>query len=278
VSQAVADLEATIGVRLLDRSPSGIAPTVYGEALLRRGADAFEALRQGIRDIELLADPTAGEVRIGCPETLTAGVLPAVIELFAAKYPRAIFHVVQANTGTLEFQELRARHVDLVLARLSRPLSEPDLQAEILFHDHLVIVAGTHSKWARRRKIELDELIDEPWILPPPDTLPRALVERAFRTKGLNAPEPRVASFSQHVRNRLLTSGDFLTVVPASVFHFTREHFPLKALPIALSIPPRPVAAVTLKNRTLPPLVKRFMEATREVLDCIPAPFGYRAK
>ena len=67
VSEAIASLENALRVRLLDRSPRGIEPTIYARALLKRGDVVFDELKQGIRDIEFLADPTAGEVRIGCP-------------------------------------------------------------------------------------------------------------------------------------------------------------------------------------------------------------------
>src|SRR6185369_119568 len=56
VSEIIADLEHALGVRLLDRSPQGVTATVFGAALLRRGEAAFDELRQGVRDIEFLAD------------------------------------------------------------------------------------------------------------------------------------------------------------------------------------------------------------------------------
>ena len=74
VSEAIASLEAALGVRLLDRTPRGVEPTLYASALLKRGLVVFDELRQGIKEIEFLADPTAGEVRIGCIESLTAGL------------------------------------------------------------------------------------------------------------------------------------------------------------------------------------------------------------
>src|SRR5262249_54495939 len=64
VSKAIAEMEHTLGVRLLDRSRQGIEPTPYGRALLKRGAAIFDELRQGVREIEFLSDPAAGEVRI----------------------------------------------------------------------------------------------------------------------------------------------------------------------------------------------------------------------
>src|SRR5262245_42426320 len=80
VSEIIADLEHALGVRLLDRSPQGVTATVFGEALLRRGEAAFDELRQGVRDIEFLADPAAGEVRIGCPDSIIATILPPIIK------------------------------------------------------------------------------------------------------------------------------------------------------------------------------------------------------
>jgi DNA-binding transcriptional LysR family regulator len=70
VSEVVAGLEHAFGARLFDRSPQGVEPTIYGRALLKRGVAAFDELEQCIRDIEFLADPTKGEVRIGCPDSL----------------------------------------------------------------------------------------------------------------------------------------------------------------------------------------------------------------
>ena len=90
VSKAIANIEHTIGVPLLDRTPQGVEITAYGLALLRRGSQAFGELKQGIKDIEFLADPTAGEVRVGCPEAFASGLLTKVLENFPRQYPRVI--------------------------------------------------------------------------------------------------------------------------------------------------------------------------------------------
>ena len=115
VSEAIADLEGTLGVRLLDRSSRGVKPTVFATALLRRGQIVFDELRQGVRDIEFLASPAAGEVRIGCPESLTAGFLPAVIDRLSRRYPQIVIHSTHVESGTTEFRELRERNIDLML-------------------------------------------------------------------------------------------------------------------------------------------------------------------
>ena len=233
VSAAIAGLEQTLSVRLLDRSRRGVEPTIYGRALLNHGLAAFDALRQGVKEIEFLTDPSAGELRIGCPEWIAAGLLPVITDRLLQRHPRLVFYVDQTITATPEFR---------------------DLHAEILYQEQLRVIAGVRSPWVRRRKIELAELVGEPWLLTPPNQLPGSLVAEAFRSSGLKLPQPKIVSFSLHLRNRLLATGRYLSVVPASLLHFGDLPSPLKVLPVDLAIEPRPVAIVTLKDRTLGPV------------------------
>ena len=133
VSAAVAGLEQTLGVRLLDRTRRGVEPTMYGRALLDHGLAAFDALRQGVREIEFLADPTVGELRIGCPEWIAAGLLPVIIDRLLQQHPRIVFHVEQTITATPRFRELRERSLDLVMGRIVTPFLEQDLRADVLY-------------------------------------------------------------------------------------------------------------------------------------------------
>src|SRR6516164_3849315 len=151
VSKAIADMERAIGVRLLDRTAKGVETTAYGRALLRRGLGAFEELRQGIKDIENLADPTTGEVRIGSPEAIACGLLTAVIDRFSQKHPRVVVTVTSANNVSQEFRLLRDRTVDCLIGALPAPFSEADLDAEVLYQDWARILAGSRHPLARRR-------------------------------------------------------------------------------------------------------------------------------
>ncbi len=176
VSKAIGDLEHALGVRLLDRRPQGVEPTMYGQALLKRGTVVFDELKQTIRDIEFLADPTVGEVRFGCHESVAAALLPPIMERFSRQYPRVALRMEQIGVVgiALELPSLHQRLIDFAMVRLSKPLADQqvadELHLEILFNDPLVVVAARHSRWARRRKIDLAELIAEPWILPGRDT------------------------------------------------------------------------------------------------------------
>jgi DNA-binding transcriptional LysR family regulator len=80
VSEAIANLEDVLGVRLLDRSSRGVEPTIYANAMLKRSMAVFDELKQSVRDIECLADPTVGHLNIGCPESIAATSLPPIAE------------------------------------------------------------------------------------------------------------------------------------------------------------------------------------------------------
>jgi DNA-binding transcriptional LysR family regulator len=275
VSQAIADLEAAIGVRLLDRSSRGVAPTPYGHTLLKSGQMAFDDLRQGIKEIESLADPAVGEVRIGCPESLSGGLLPPVIERLSRQYPRMVFHVAQVNTLStqLEFPELRERNLDVILARLVKPFGEfefeEDLDVEHLFDDELLVVAGLTSEWARRRKVGLAELASAPWIVPP-NSWNSLLLEEAFAAIGVEMPRIGVETFSVALRNQLLATGRYVSAIPGSMLLLNTRSYPLKVLPIDLPKRQWPVAMVTLKNRTVTPAVQSFAQCARSVVGSMP--------
>ena len=108
VSRSIGELERTFGARLLDRNPQGVEPTAYGRALLDCGAAVFDELRQGVKSIEFLADPTAGEVRIGSIIPLAASFVSAVIERLSRRRPRIQFHVVADTNGDAAPRSSRA--------------------------------------------------------------------------------------------------------------------------------------------------------------------------
>jgi len=266
VSKAIADLEHAVGARLLDRSPSGVEPTPFGRALVARSVAAFDELRQGINEIEFLADPTTGEVRVGCPESIAAGLLPRVVTSFTKRFPRMVLQVVQAQTVMLEFRELRERQVDLMIGRIARPFLVEGLNAEILYDEPLHLVAGAQSRWARRRKISLAELVNEHWILTPPNEVLNSPMASAFHEQGLEVPRATVVSFSFHLRSHLLTNSDFISLIPASMLRLFNARQPvLKVLPVEVEIEPLPIAIVTRKNQLLTPEAKLFIEHVRDI-------------
>jgi DNA-binding transcriptional LysR family regulator len=264
VSKAVAEMEHTLGVALLDRAPHGVQPTPYGRALLKWAAAVFDDLSQAVREIESLTDPAGGEVRIGSHEVTSVALLPAVIDRLSRRFPRMVFSVKQAATIPSLYVDLRERRIDFIFGRMMTPIEHEDLVAEILFGDPLVIVAGTRSKWLRRRRIDLAELVDEAWCLMPDDLPIAPFVAEAFRSSGLKRPRVSVRANAPHLFYAMARTGRFLTVAEVSTVLLNGKRLGLSPLPIKLTIQPGPVGIVTLRNRTISPCAQQFIDGARE--------------
>jgi DNA-binding transcriptional LysR family regulator len=262
VSRSIAELERTTGVRLLERNPQGIEPTAYGRALLDGGVAVFDDLRQAVKNIEFLADPTAGEVRIGCTPILAASFVSAVVDRLSQRYPRIVFRLMTAYLAPLR-RELSERNLDLLIVRRFHPTADEQLGFEFPFGDFYVVAAGAQNRWVRRRRIELAELASEPWTLPPPESVIGAIAMEGFHASGLDYPRATVITDSPEVRISLLATGRFFTIFPASVLRFPTMRSEIKVLPVQLPMAHVQNVIVTLQNRALSPVAQLFIDCAR---------------
>lgn len=267
VSKSITEMEHTLGVPLLERTSRGVEPTAYARILLKRSAAIFDELSQGLKEIEYLADPAGGELKIGTTEPMTA-IVAAAIDRLSHQYPRMTFHVRVADTAVL-LPELRERNLDLAISRIVGPTPETDLKAQILFDDPLVVMTAQSNPWVRRRNIGLSDLLDEPWILPPSHVFLGQFVAAAFHARGLALPRSSVMTASVHMRHNMLATGRFMAMLPRVMLRFPIYRGSLKALPIDLPETRTPIAFVTLKKRDLSPVAKLFLKCTREVVSAL---------
>jgi DNA-binding transcriptional LysR family regulator len=263
ISKAIAEMERTLGHRLLDRTAQGVEPNLYGKALLKWAKAVFDDVHQGVAELDFISDPTSGELRIGASGPMATGMLPVILARLHQQHPRIVFHVSQVTSVSQQQDALRERRVDLLLGRALG--QGEDLSDEILFHERSYVVADSSNPLCRRRKIALRDLFGEPWILPPSDTVVGALIQQAFRASGLELPRAIVVTGAIQMLSALLGLGPYLAIFPSSMLEFSPQRRALRALPIDLPVPPGPVAITTLKNRTISPVAQIFIECAREV-------------
>jgi DNA-binding transcriptional LysR family regulator len=206
-----------------------------------------------------LSDPTMGELRVGGAGPFVDGLIPAVISRLAQRYRRIEFNVTENDPPNL-CRMLRERRLDLAILRTSSSMYTEDLDAEPLFEESMFVVAGLNNRWSRHRKIDLVELIDEPWTLPEADNVAMALIADCFRAAGAKPPTPQVVSDSMAARTRLVEMGSFLTFLPGSTLHFGARRLQVKILPVALAMKTPPTEVVTLKNRTPNAIARLFID------------------
>jgi DNA-binding transcriptional LysR family regulator len=263
ISRAIAELEQTTGVQLLDRTPQGVEPTACGRALLDGGTAMFDDLRQAVKNIEFLTDPTSGEVRLGSVPAFAASFVTGMIDRFSRRYPRVRFEVVTGLAETLH-HHLLARTIDLAIGARFGRLATERVDFQFLFDGSFVVAAGARNPWSRRRKLALIDLVNEQWALPSPESSLGSVFLEAFSASGLDYPQAVVIADPLDVRIGLLETGRFLTMFDPAVLQFSIRHREIVALPVRLPVVPAPIGISTLNARTLSPVTKLFIEHARE--------------
>ena len=267
VSLTISNMEQLLGLKLFDRMAHGVVPTLFGAELANGVAASTDSLAQSLRKIAYLQDPTVGDFKVGCPDTVSVLLMP-LIERMHRKSPRIRVHVLDTVAPTLHLPAVLDRKIDLAIVRIAGPVENrtlhPDLKVEVLFNDLTAIVAGMTSKWARRRKLTLSDLEQASWILPPPETLNHQIVESSLSYEGCAPPLVNLVTFSFQLRVSMLANDDYVSVLPQSVLKMHGDWLPVKRLPVALRPHVWPTVLVTLKSRTLNPLASSFIDRLKE--------------
>lgn len=263
ISKTIADLEGTLGVRLLDRTPRGVEPTLYGRALIDRSIATLNDLRTAVSELEHLANAAEGELRIGSSDAVASGMLGVIVDRLSRQYPGLRFEMT-LGIHDLPYPALRARDIDLVIGRLPTEIPE-DIDAAVLYQEESYVVAGAEHPLARRRKVTLADLVDQPWCGPSFDAFPWSLTADMFRKQGLRVPRVVAETRSMLTRYGLLATGRFLTILPRTVLYFCGRRLQLTRINVDMPIPTYPAGITTLKHRTLNPVAQLFIECAAEV-------------
>jgi DNA-binding transcriptional LysR family regulator len=264
ISKSIAELERTLGVALLDRTPRGVAPTPTAILLLKRVTSIFDDVRLALEEIEHAQDPTQGELRIGAPEPLLY-FLTAIIDDLVARHPNMRFDVTVADTSLL-LEKLRSRDLDIAFTRIANDTADSEFETDFLYDDPLVVAAGSTSPWSKRRRIDLAHLADERWVLSPPDTLLGYFALEVFRSRGIKMPRAAVVTRSVQMRVNLVATGRYLSLLPQAMLQSQRGRDALRALKIDLAETKRHVGLVRLKGRTIGRIADLFITQARHVV------------
>ena len=266
VSKAVAELEDALGVVLIDRNRQGVAVTPSGVALIRRAEVMFDELQQAVRDLRHLADPDGGDIRMASTEPNMGGLLSAAMLRMKTQFPKVNFIAESGGTPQRQLQFLMDHDSDFVIMRPLGVGVDASVDVEPLFKDRVLVVAGRTHSLASRRKLGLSDLLDQSWIIGPIELRPDSPLVTRFEAAGLALPRFHVTSGSLNARFALLASGQFITLMPSSYWHFAPGRKDLKVLPVDMGRWHTPTMMLTLRNHSLSPAVQVFQDIVRDLV------------
>lgn len=266
VTQTIKKMEQTFGVPLIERTRSGIEPTLYGKAVLKRGFIAFDELHQTTNDIKSLQDATKGDVRFSAPQGVGSVIFADVVADFIEKNPHASVQVRVETSLQEGLSKLRDRYSDFLIGALPRgvnsELETDDLTIERVIQDEIVVVVGQKSPLLKKKNIRPGHLIDQRWILPPRDDWYRNVVVRWFKSENLTVPSVSVVTSSAPVVAKLVAAGSYVTIRSRLFARYNA----LQELKCSLPRTQFSWCIIRIKGRTLSPTAERFIDLSRSTL------------
>jgi LysR family transcriptional regulator, hydrogen peroxide-inducible genes activator len=162
LSQQILKLEAELGSRLFDRLPRSAKLTVFGRAFLPKAERILRELEAAKTELLEMAGDEKGDVELGIIPTISAYLLPKLLQGFSAGHPQVSVKIVEDITPVL-LERLHRGTIDMAVAAL--PIAGSDLATVELFEERFYAVLPELHPKAARRSISLAELNREPFLL-----------------------------------------------------------------------------------------------------------------
>lgn len=258
LSKSLRRLEADTGLALMLRHGRGLTLSSEGMVFLQHAKRLWAEYRDAVRHAMELRVGEAGLLRLGATgATMDSVVMPVLDRLL----PRRPALRVQLTQGLSDDLNARVESGKLDLAITPVYTDGPaSLRHEIMFDDALCVAASRRHPLASKARVTLGDVSSQRWILPPPTSVSRHLLDARFSEAGLGLPLAalEVEHFSEGSL-RLLAGSEMLAILPRSALATTAD---VAALPLALGPPLRRNIALISRHGTLwSPLMKEFREA-----------------
>lgn len=264
-SKLLRQIETTLDVKLFERHARGLVPTCYGEILIRHARLALSELRLAHEELAALKAGGAGRAAVGSIVDPSTNLVPLAIAKMKQRYPDTLVHV-EVDPSRQLVERLLQGHLDIVVGRLLDTDIADELAYEPLAADELhVVVAGARHSLAGHQDVGLEDLIEQPWILPPTGSLVREKLAAMFLQQGLPQPSDIVEASSLPVVATLLTQGNMVVALPESAVRSYCDAGMLTVLMRNLPLGMGGFGLVTRRGCKLSPAAQLMSETLREM-------------
>lgn len=275
-SKLLAELEHVLGVQLFERLPRGVEPTWYGKVLIRRASAALAEMDAAWQEVVGLQSGLRGRVAVGAILTPSTTLVPAAVALLKARHARVSVSIeVEASKRLVDC--LRAGELDIVIGRVADAAAAGELHFEpITDEPHRLVVRAGHPL-LERADIELRELGEQTWIVPPEGSIVRERIASMFLSQGLEQPAETVTASALPVITALLARSEMVAPLPVELVQPYLDSGLLATLPVDLMLRMEIYGIVTRRRHRLTPAAEAMLAALREVVGPrLPARTGTR--
>jgi DNA-binding transcriptional LysR family regulator len=261
-SKQIKDLEEMLDVRLFDRLPRGMEPTIYGETMIRHARMALASLTLAHDDISALKKGLAGQVEVGVIMTPAMALLPRAIARIKEQAPLLRIGV-QLEPSNVLLAQLQRGTLDFMIGRILEKEDSTGLIYEELTDEPACAVVRPGHPLLERQDLQLHDLAERPWILPPHGSIMRHRFDMMFRRAGLQPPVNVVDTTALPLVTALLQQTESLHVMPLEVAQYYASLNVMKILPIELPCTMDAFGIIRQQDHLLSPGADLLLKAVR---------------
>jgi len=263
-SKLLRELEEIFGVTLFEREARGVTPTWYGEILIRHARSVLGEISRAQEEIVALKAGTTGQARVGTVLNPGTNLVPMAVAQLKQRYPQ-LFVSIDLDYSKPLIEKLLKGDLDIVVGRIMDWRTAAELQTEPLTDERHSVIASAQHPLAGRSNLQLEDLVDQGWILPGPGSLLRDRLLAQFMDRGLPAPTNVVESFSLPVITNLLRVTNMVVPLPKETVRPYCDTGLLTVLIDDLHINIGTFGLVTRRQHPLSPGAQAMLSALREV-------------
>ena len=261
-SKQVKDLEEMLDVRLFERLPRGMEPTIYGETMIRHARMALTSLALAHDDIVALKAGLAGQVEVGVIMAPAMALLPRAIARIKEQAPLLRIGV-QLESSNVLLDKLKHGTLDFMIGRILEKEDSTGLIYEELTEEPACAVVRPGHPLLERRDLALADIAGRPWILPSPGSILRHRFDMMFLRAGLQPPVNVVDTTALLLVTALLQQTDALHVMPLEVAQYYASLNVMSILPIELPCKMDAFGIIRQQDHLLSPGADLLLKAVR---------------
>lgn len=262
LSNSMAHLEQTLGVRVLDRGRGGAALTEYGRLLVVHAQALAALLARANDDVQLKKQGLEGRLSVGASPLACVELVPNAVAHLLRKSPDIQIEIHERPDDQL-MEGLRAGQFDIVVNPGGPHSDPPDVVRELLMHDVSVVMVHKRHPLARRRTVSLKDLQGVHWVLPNPGTAMWRHIEALFAAENVPWPANYVSTNSILALRSLVMRTNSVTITSPNLIKLELAARQLASIPLQKSRFSREIVVRTRRDQGLSPLAQRFVSALR---------------
>jgi DNA-binding transcriptional LysR family regulator len=213
ISKQIADIEGALGEQVVRRQGNGLVITPIGQVLAQRAKLVLHQLERARDEVVAMRGGFGGRVAVGSVSTVNSTLVPQAILAMKQQAPNVVV-VVEEDTADRLLNRLLNRDLDIAIVRMWHPIAHEELGQQLLGSEGLVVVVGRDHPLADFTTLDWDETMRFPWVVPRSGSTAGGALEAMLAAQGLRIPVGQVESISLALIASLLSTGQFIGLLP----------------------------------------------------------------